>query len=105
MSRTFLVLLTTALTALPLAAAAQAATPAEQQRHDAAKAKWQSMTPEQQAAAKEKAKAKWDAKTPEEQAAAKERFSERHPGAAGRRAGATPPAAPAAPAASAAPVK
>jgi len=104
MSRTILALLTAALTALPLAAAAQTTAPAEKERHDAAMAKWKSMTPEEQAAAKEKAKAKWDAKSPEEQAAAKQRFNERHPGAAGRRAQATAPP-PAAPPASAVPAK
>ncbi|MCE9660553.1 MAG: hypothetical protein K8R60_18660 [Burkholderiales bacterium] len=102
MSRTILALLTSALVGLPLAAAAQATTPAEQQRHDAAMAKWKSMSPEEQAAAKEKARAKWDAKSPEEQAAAKQRFAERHPGGAGRRGAAAPPA-PAAPAAASAP--
>jgi len=107
MPRTLAVLLTALSTALPFAALAQAMTPAEQQRHDAARAKWQSMTPEEQAAAKEKAKAHWDAKTPEEQEAAKKRFAERHPNAGGRRGGATPsPAAPApAPVAASAPTK
>jgi len=109
MPRSLIALLTALSTALPLAVLAQAMTPAEQQRHDAARAKWQSMTPEQQAAAKEKAKANWDAKTPEEQEAAKKRFAERHPNAGGRRGGATPsPAAPApapAPVAASAPTK
>ena len=107
MPRTLAVLLTALSTALPFAALAQAMTPAEQQRHDAARAKWQSMTPEEQAAAKEKAKAHWDAKTPEEQEAAKKRFAERHPNAGGRRGGAAPPAtAPApAPVAASAPTK
>jgi hypothetical protein len=49
---------------------------------DAAVQKWQSMTPEEQAAAKAKAKAKYDSMTPEEQAAAKKKFAERHPQAA-----------------------
>jgi len=106
MPRILAVLLTVLSTALPVAALAQAMTPAEQQRHDAARAKWQSMTPEEQAAAKEKAKAHWDAKTPEEQEAAKKRFAERHPNAGGRRGGAAPPAAPApAPVAASAPTK
>ena len=105
MSRTILALLTFALVGLPLAAAAQATPAAEQQRRDAAMAKWKSMTPEEQAAAKEKAKARWDAKTPEEQAAAKQRFAERHPGGAGRRGAATPPAPANAASAPAAPVK
>jgi hypothetical protein len=103
MPRTLVALLTALWTALPLVALAQQATPAEQERRDAAKAKWQSMTPEQQAAAKERAKAHWDAKTPEEQEAAKKRFHERHPNA-GRRSGAAAAApTPAAPAAASAP--
>ena len=106
MPRILAVLLTVLSTALPLAALAQAMTPAEQQRHDAARAKWQSMTPEEQAAAKEKAKAHWDAKTPEEQEAAKKRFAERHPNAGGRRGGGAPQPAPApAPVAASAPTK
>jgi Ni/Co efflux regulator RcnB len=102
MSRTVLALLAFALIGLPLAVAAQA-TAAEKERHDAAMARWKAMTPEEQAAAKEKARAKWDSMTPEEQAAAKHRFAERHPTAAARRSGATPVPAPTA--ASAAPGK
>ena len=96
MSRSLLALLTAGLMALPLVGAAQTTpTAAEQQRRDAAVARWNSMTPEEQAAAKEKARARWDAKTPEEQAAAKKRFAERHPTAAARRAEALPPPPPA----------
>ena len=99
MPRLILALMTAGLMALPLVGAAQTTpTAAEQQRRDAAVARWNSMTPEEQAAAKEKARAKWDAKTPEEQAAAKKRFAERHPAAAARRAEAPPPPASAAPA-------
>ena len=90
------------MAALPLAGAAQTA---DKERREAARAKWDSMSPEEKEAAKAKAKAKWDTMSPEEQAAAKKRFGERHPQAAQRRAGAAPPAgtAPApAPAASAA---
>ena len=107
MPRILAALLTALSTAFPLAALAQAMTPAEQQRHDAARAKWQSMTPEEQAAAKEKARAHWDAKTPEEQEAAKKRFAERHPNAGGRRGGgaAAPAAPPPAPVAASAPAK
>ncbi len=70
---------------------ARAAT--EEQRAAAVKEKWDSMTPEQKAAAREKAKAKWDSMTPEEQAAAKKRFAERHPRAAARMAEKHPGAA------------
>ena len=52
----------------------------------AAKQKFESMTPEEKAAAKEKMKAKWDAMTPEQQAEAKKHFAARHPGAAARMA-------------------
>lgn len=76
----FLFALAAGLAFTPLARAA-----GDEQRA-AMKDKWESMTPEQKAAAKEKAKAKWDAKTPEEQAAAKKRFAENHPRAAARMA-------------------
>ena len=90
MTRTFLAAsLAAVLAALPLAGLAQTT---EQQKRDAARAKWESMTPEEQAAAKAKAKGKWESMTPEEQAAAKKRFAER------KAAKATPPAATAAPA-------
>lgn len=62
--------------ALTVGAAAQ---PATAEHRAAAKQRWESMTPEQKAAVKEKAKTKWEAMTPEEQAAAKKRFSEKHP--------------------------
>ncbi|MFN7725303.1 MAG: DUF3106 domain-containing protein [Rubrivivax sp.] len=55
-------------------------------RRAAAKEKWDKMTPEQKAAAKEKMKERWDNMTPEQQAAAKKRMAERHPRAAERRA-------------------
>lgn len=80
----------TTLTALVLAAFAAAtfapAHAAGDGQRAAAKEKWDSMTPEQKAAAKEKAKEKWESMTPEEQAAAKKRFAERHPKAAARMA-------------------
>jgi len=90
MTRTLLAAaLAAVMAALPLAALAQGT---DQAKKDAARAKWESMTPEEQAAAKAKAKGKWESMTPEEQAAAKKRFAER------RAAKASPPAAPAAPA-------
>jgi len=52
----------------------------------AMKQKWESMTPEEKAAAKEKAKAKWESMTPEQQEAAKKRFAEKRPRAAARMA-------------------
>lgn len=67
-------------TTLPLLPA-HAATDAQR---EAAREKWQSMTPEEQAAAKEKMKQKWQSMTPEQQEAAKKRFAERHPDAAKR---------------------
>jgi len=86
------------MAALPLTGAAQTA---DKERREAARAKWESMSPEEKEAAKAKARAKWDSMSPEEQAEAKKRFAERHPGAAQRRAGAAPAAgtapAPAAP--------
>jgi len=93
------------MVALPLAGVAQNA---DKERREAARAKWESMTPEEKEAAKAKADAEWDSMTPEEEAAAKKRLAERHPGAAQRRAGAAPPAGTAsapAPAASAPTVK
>lgn len=60
---------------------AMAATDAQK---DAAKEKWQSLTPEQQAEKKAQAKAKWDSMTPEQQAEAKKRMAERHPQAAAK---------------------
>ncbi len=63
-------------------------------RRAAAKEKWDNMTPEQKAAAKEKMKERWDSMTPEQQAAAKKRMAERHPRAAGRRADGAASAAP-----------
>ncbi len=62
---------------------AQTATP---EQRAAMKAKYDAMTPEEKAAAKEKAKAKWDAMSPEEQAAAKKKFAEKHPRAAAKAA-------------------
>jgi len=44
----------------------------------AMKQKWESMTPEERAAAKEKMKAKWESMTPEE----KKDFAQKHPQAA-----------------------
>ena len=85
------------MAALPLAGLAQGV---DSQRRDAARAKWESMTPEEQAAAKAKARSKWESMSPEEQAAAKKRFAERNPGAASRAAVKAP--APAAPASAAA---
>ena len=81
--------LSAVMAALPLAGVAQNA---DKERREAARAKWESMAPEEKEAAKAKAHAKWDSMSPEEQAAAKKRFAERHPGAAQRRAGAAPPA-------------
>ncbi len=76
-----LLALAAGLAVAPLARAA-----ATDEQRAAMKQKWDSMTPEQKAAAKEKAKAKWESMTPEEQAAAKKRFAERHPRAAARMA-------------------
>jgi hypothetical protein len=64
-----------------------AMTPDEQAAAKAkAKSAYDAMTPEEKAAAKAKAKAKWDAMTPEEKAAAKKKYAERH----NRSAAATP---------------
>lgn len=57
-----------------------------EQRREAAKERWEKMTPEQRAAAKEKMKERWENMTPEQQAAAKKRFAERHPEAAAKAA-------------------
>jgi len=70
-----LVAATTLGAGLTLVSTAHAAT---DEQKAAAKQKWESMTPEEKAAAKEQAKAKWDSMTPEEQAAAKKK----HPRAA-----------------------
>jgi len=43
------------------------------------KEEWKNLTPEQKAEKKAAAKAKYDAMTPEQQAAAKKRFAENHP--------------------------
>lgn len=61
---------------------------------EAAKAKWEKMTPEEKAAAKTKVKARYDAMTPEEQAAAKKKFLENHPRAARKAEAAKVEAAP-----------
>jgi hypothetical protein len=76
---------------LPTSATAQqpagtAAASPSPERRAAMKEKWDAMTPEQKAAAKDKARQKWDAMTPEQQAAAKQRFAEKHPRAAARMA-------------------
>jgi predicted Fe-S protein YdhL (DUF1289 family) len=86
-------IVTTAL--LALASGFSHAAP-DAERRAAAKEKWESMTPEQKAAAKEKMKERWDSMTPEQQAAAKKRMAERHPRAAGRHADNAAPAASAA---------
>jgi hypothetical protein len=56
-------------------------TPATDSKAAGAKAKWESLTPEQRetlkAEFKEKAKEKWDAMTPEERDAAKAKFKEK----------------------------
>jgi hypothetical protein len=91
------------MAALPLAGVAQ------KRRQGASRGRARQVgvdDPEEKEAAKAKAQAKWDSMTPEEQAAAKKRFNERHPGAAQRRAGAAPPpgtAPPAAPSSAPAP--
>jgi hypothetical protein len=55
-----------------------AMTPEEQAAAKAkAKSAYESMTPEEKAAAKAKAKARWDAMTPEEQAAAKKKLADK----------------------------
>jgi hypothetical protein len=64
-------------------AAAPASAPTDARR-EAARERWNQMTPDEQAAAKAKAKAKWESMTPEEQAAAKKKFAEKHPQAARR---------------------
>ena len=99
MSRTLLVAsIAAVMAALPLAGVAQTA---DKERREAARARWESMSPEEKEAAKAKARAKWDSMSPEEQAAAKKRFAERHPAGAQRRAGAAAaPGAVPAPAAS-----
>jgi hypothetical protein len=77
----------TPFAALLLAVAATlpalAAPPTPEQRQ-AMKEKWDSMTPEQQEAAKERMRKKWESMTPEQREAAKKRFAERNPGAAAR---------------------
>jgi predicted Fe-S protein YdhL (DUF1289 family) len=74
------------LAALLAAFAAVAFVPAhaapDAERKAAAKEKWDSMTPEEKAAAKDKAKAKWDAMSPEE----KKAFLKEHPRLAARMA-------------------
>ena len=82
-----------AVTGLGVATSAGAQQPAgtaaaspSPERRAAMKEKWDAMTPEQKAAAKERARQKWDAMTPEEQAAAKQRFAEQRPRAAARMA-------------------
>lgn len=66
---------------LAIGAVAQTAAP---EKRAAARQKWESMTPEQKAEAKQKMKARWESMTPEQQAAAKKRFGERHPPAAAK---------------------
>jgi predicted Fe-S protein YdhL (DUF1289 family) len=92
------------MAAMPLTGFAQTG---DKERREAARAKWESMSPEEKEAAKAKARERWDSMSPEEQAAAKKRFAERHPAAGQRRAGAAtaPGTAPptAAPASAAAP--
>lgn len=79
---------------------------ATDEHREAMKEKWQKMTPEEKAAAKEKMKARYDAMPPEQQAAAKKRFAERHPMAAeNAQANAATPAPANAPAVAPAPVK
>lgn len=92
-----------AATLLALACGPLAAVPASaptDAKREAARERWNQMTPEEQAAAKAKARSKWESMTPEEQAAAKKRFAEKHPQAARRMEGKTsaPPPAPATPA-------
>lgn len=70
--------------AIALAAPAFAQTPVAPEQREAMREKMKNMTPEEKAEAKAKAKARWDAMTPEQQAAAKKRFAERHPKAAER---------------------
>jgi hypothetical protein len=83
MKTTLLAVLAVAIGSLSFAATAETPTP---EKRAAMKAKVDSMTPEEKAAAKEKAKAKWDAMSPDEQAAAKKKFSEKHPRAAAKAA-------------------
>ncbi len=84
MKKSVSALLLTLAAGLAFAPLARAAS--EEQRAAALKERWDAMTPEQKAAAKEKARARWESMTPEEQAAAKKRFAERHPRAAARMA-------------------
>lgn len=79
MKKTLLAALVALSTGLLVVAPAHAATDAQR---EAAKEKWQKMTPEEQAEAKGKMKAKYDAMTPEQQAAAKKKFAGKHPKAA-----------------------
>lgn len=67
-----------------LAAVAPVHASPDEQRREAAKERWERMTPEQREAAKAKARERWNDMTPEEQAAAKKRMAERHPDAAGK---------------------
>lgn len=80
MNRTLTTLIAAATLGLTALAPAHAMSQGE--KREAMREKFQNMTPEEKAAAKEKAKAKWDAMTPEQQAAAKKRFAEKHPKAA-----------------------
>lgn len=79
MKKTLIALLAATFATLGLIGGAHAAT---DEQKAAAKQKWESMSPDEKAAAKEKAKAKWDSMSPEEQAAAKKKFAEKHPRAA-----------------------
>jgi hypothetical protein len=79
MNKTLTALLAAVVAGLAFTAPVHAASDA---RREAIKERFQNMTPEEKAAAKEKARAKWDAMTPEQQAAAKKRFAEKHPDAA-----------------------
>ncbi|MCK7498982.1 MAG: hypothetical protein MZW92_57040 [Comamonadaceae bacterium] len=66
-------LLLAATAALPLAAGAQGAQGIDPERREALREKWQSMTPEQRAAAREKIRERRESKTPEQREAAKDR--------------------------------
>ena len=83
MSRPILAVLLAAFAAAAFVPAHAA--PTDEQKA-AAKQKWESMTPEEKAAAKDQAKAKWDAMAPEQHAAAKKRFAKEHPRLAARMA-------------------
>lgn len=83
MKKSLIATLAAVIASLGFAAGAQTATPDQKAAN---KARWDAMTPEQKAEARQKAKAKWDTMTPDEQAAAKKRFHEKHPHAAAKMA-------------------